>query len=247
MILAAHQPSYLPWLGYLDKMAKADVFVVMDDLQFEKENYQNRNRVKLNNGAGWLTVPLDRGSQLDRICDKRIQNGGNPKEHWQRKAWITLKTHYGKSPFFDHYAAELEDLFTRPWERLVDVDMHVLVLARRWFGITTPLLTSSSLELVGQKTDRIIDMCKKVGAKAYLSGKGGSTTYLDVDALQRAGITVVWQSFAHPTYPQRYPELGFLPNLGFLDLLLNCGPERSRDLLFNRGSDLSQVSAGVVP
>ena len=98
MILAAHQPSYLPWLGYLDKMAKADVFVVMDDLQYEKDNFQNRNRVKLNNGAGWLTVPLDRGSQLDRICDKRIQNGGNPKEHWQRKTWVTLETHYGRAP-----------------------------------------------------------------------------------------------------------------------------------------------------
>jgi hypothetical protein len=247
MILSAHQPSYLPWLGYLDKMAKGDVFVVMDDLQYEKDNFQNRNRVKLNNGAGWLTVPVERGSQSDRICDKRIIQGGNAKEHWQRKSWLTLRTHYGKAPYFAHYAEELEDLYTRPWQRLLDVDMHVLELARRWLGITTPVLTSSSLELVGQKTDRIIDMCKKVGARAYLSGKGGSTTYLDVDAMQRAGITVVWQSFTHPVYPQRYPALGFTSHLAFLDLLLNCGPDQSRDLLFDRAHHARDISTAGVP
>jgi hypothetical protein len=246
MILAAHQPSYLPWLGYFDKMAKADVFVVMDDLQYEAQNYQNRNKLKLNNGPGWLTVPLEKGAQSDRICDKRIQNGGSAKEHWQRKTWVTIKTHYGKAPHFARYAEELEDLYTRPWERLLDVQLQVLSLARRWLGVTTPLLHSSSLELVGQKTDRIIDMCKKVGARFYLSGKGGSTTYLDVDAMQRAGITVVWQSFTHPTYPQRYPALGFTSHLAFLDLVLNCGPE-SRDLLFSAGPVAQMSAGGVVP
>ncbi|MBV8758449.1 MAG: WbqC family protein, partial [Deltaproteobacteria bacterium] len=91
MIVAAHQPAYLPWLGYLDKMAKADVFVVMDDLQYEAQNFQNRNRIKLNNGAAWLTVPLEKGPQSQRICDKSISNAGSPKEHWQRRSWETLK------------------------------------------------------------------------------------------------------------------------------------------------------------
>jgi len=234
MILAAHQPAYLPWLGYLDKMAKADVFVVMDDLQYEKENFQNRNRVKLNNGSGWLTVPVERGSQLDTIDAKRIQNGGSPKEHWQRRTWQTLKTHYGKAPYFARYADELENVYTRPWDRLVDLDLHMLDLARRWFDIGVPVLQSSSLSLHGQKTQLIIDMCKKVGATVYLSGRGGSTGYLDVDAMRRAGIAVMWQQFTHPIYPQRYPQLGFIPNLAFLDLLLNCGPE-SRDIALAGG------------
>ncbi len=251
MILAAHQPSYLPWLGYLDKMAKADVFVVMDDLQYEQQNFQNRNRVKLNNGAGWLTVPLEKGAQTERICDKRIQNGGSPKEHWQRRAWLTLKTHYGRAPHFALYASDLEILFARTWERLLDLDLHVLDLARRWLDITTPVLHSSSLDLVGDKTDRIIDMCQKVGADTYLSGKGGSTGYLDVEAMRRAGITVAWQTFSHPIYPQRYPQLGFLPNLAFIDLLLNCGPE-SRGLLQLPSAPCLAVSspsllAGVSP
>ncbi len=230
MIVAAHQPSYLPWLGYLDKLSQADVFVVMDDLQYEAQNFQNRNRAKFNTGAAWLTVPVERGAQTDRICDKRIQNGGSAKEHWQRKTWTTLKIHYGRAPHFSRYADELEEVYTRRWDRLVDLDLHVFELARRWLGIHRPILHSSSLGLEGHKTDRIIDLCKKVGAKVYLSGRGGSTGYLDVEAMRRAGIKVAWQSFRHPEYPQRYPERGFIPNLCFLDLLLNCGPE-SGDIL----------------
>jgi hypothetical protein len=225
VILAAHQPSYLPWLGYLDKVARADVFVVMDDLQYEAQNFQNRNRAKLNSGPGWLIVPLERGSQSDLICDKRIHNGGSPKEHWQRKTWTTLKIHYGKAPHFATYAPELEVLYTRTWERLVDLDQQVLALACEWLGITTPMRRSSELALEGLKTSRIIDMCRKLGATTYLSGRGGSTSYLDEDAFRQAGIDLAWQHFEHPVYPQRYPELGFVPNLCFLDLLFNCGPD----------------------
>src|SRR5687767_1581626 len=138
MIVAAHQPSFLPWLGYLDKLAKADVFVVMDDLQYEAQNFQNRNRIKLNTGAGWLTVPLERGAQSDRICDKRILNASSPREHWARKHWTAIKIHYGRAPFFSRYADELEAMYAQTWERLVDLDLHVLMMARRWLGITVP-------------------------------------------------------------------------------------------------------------
>ncbi len=224
MIVGAHQPSFLPWLGYLDKVAKSDVFVVMDDLQYESQNFQNRNRVKLNDGAHWLTVPLLRGEQTDRICDKRIDNTGlGGRHHWQRRAWRTLELHYGHAPHFAAYAADLERVFTRRWDHLLELDLHILDLARSWFHITQPIVRSSTLALRGAKTDRIIDMCEKLGAKVYLSGRGGSASYLDVDALARAGIAVMWQQFTHPVYPQRYA--GFASHLAFIDLLLNCGPD----------------------
>ena len=107
MIVAAHQPSYLPWLGYLDKLARCDVFVVMDDLQYEAQNFQNRNRIKLDTGAAWVTVPLERGAQTDRVIDKRICNAGNPREHWQRKTWRQLQIHYGRAPCFAISSATL--------------------------------------------------------------------------------------------------------------------------------------------
>jgi hypothetical protein len=237
MIVAAHQPHFLPWLGYLDKMAKADLFVVMDDLQYEAQNYQNRQRVKLHSGAAWLTVPLERGAQSDRILDKRIDNSGNPKQHWQHRTWQTLEINYRRAPYWERYADELRDVFTRPWTSLVELDLHMLDLARRWLRIQVPIVRSSSLGLSGLKTDRLIDLCKKVGATAYISGKGGSTGYLDVERMGRAGIGVIWQHFDHPVYPQRYPERGFVSHLGFIDLVLNCGDD-SRAMLFERSHPL---------
>jgi hypothetical protein len=233
MIVAAHQPHYLPWLGYLDKIARADLFVVMDDLQFETQNFQNRQRVKLSTGAAWLTVPLNRGSQSDRICDKQIINSPNPRHHWQHRHWETIRNNYSRSPYFATYADELHDVYTRRWENLIDLDRHMLSLAMQWLDIRTPIITSSQLMLTGQKTDRLIDMCTKLRATTYYTGSGGSTSYLDVDALARAGVTVEWQHFVHPSYPQRHPRAGFCSHLGFLDLVLNCGPA-SREILLGR-------------
>ena len=246
MIVAAHQPHYLPWLGYLDKLGKSDVFVLMDDLQFEAQNYQNRQRLKLSDGPAWITVPLAHGAQSDLINEKRIVDCGSPKQHWQHRHWQTLVTHYGRAPFFDHYAAELKDVYTRPWTSLLELDLHMLKLARRWLDIKTPVIRSSGLGLAGTKTDRLIDMCKKLGARCYLTGSGGSTGYLDAEKMGRSGIGVIWQHFVHPAYPQRYPRHGFASHLGFLDLLLNCGPA-SRDILFGASHPARFVQATAVP
>ena len=231
MIVSAHQPSYLPWLGYLDKMAKADLFVVMDDLQYEAQNFQNRQRIKLASGPAWLSVPLVAGTQSERICDKRIDNSGSVRQHWQRRHWRSIEVAYARAPFFGRYAHELHAIYFQPWTSLLALDLYVLDLARRWLGIDVPVVRSSELGLAGEKTDRIIDMCRKLGARAYLTGKGGSTEYLDVEKLGRAGIGVIWQHFEHPVYPQRHGA--FSSHLAFLDLVLHCG-EGSRDVLFPR-------------
>jgi len=226
VIVAAHQPSFLPWLGYLDKLAKADVFVVMDDLQYEAQNFVNRNRLKLSNGPHWMTVPLIAGAQTELICDRRIDNSGRGgRHHWQHRIWRTLEVHYGASPHFATYAPDLEDVFVRRWDSLLELDLHILDLARRWLAIKTPIIRASSLGISGAKTDRIAAVCKKLGAAVYLSGRGGSTGYLDTDQLARAGVSTMWQQFTHPTYPQRYSHLGFVSHLGFLDLVLNTGPD----------------------
>jgi hypothetical protein len=242
MIVAAHQPHYLPWLGYLDKLAKADLFVIMDDLQYEAQNYQNRQRLKLQSGPAWLTVPLERGAQTDLIRDKAIDNSGSPKQHWQRRTWLTIEHSYRRSPYFAKYADAVHDIYARPWLSLLALDLHVLGLARTWFHIHTPIVLASALGLAGQKTDRIIDLCKKTGARCYLSGGGGSTDYLDVEQLGRAGVGVIWQHFQHPTHAQRFAPAGFVSHLGFLDLLFNCG-EASREILFERSHPMRLEAA----
>ena len=240
MIVAAHQPHFMPWLGYLDKLAKADLFVVMDDLQYEAQNFQNRQRLKLQSGAPWLTVPLERGNQSDRICDKRIDNSGSAKQHWQRRTWLTIEHNYCRTPFFETYAPALRDVFTRPWTTLLELDLHMLDLARTWLRIQTPIVRSSSLGLTGAKTDRLIDLCRKTGARCYLTGRGGSSSYLDSEKMGRAGIGVIWQVFDHPRYAQRHGS--FIPYLGFFDLIFNCG-EASREVLFERSHPMFAEAA----
>src|SRR5262249_3389230 len=151
--------------------ACCDVFVVMDDLQFEAQNFQNRNRVKINNGAIWLTVPLVKGAQCDRICDKQIAEPPNRREDWRRRAWVTLYTHYHKAPYFALYSAAVCEMFERQWRSLVEFDLHVLRTLMGWFGIATPVHLASTLALSGHKTERILHMCKSLGATTYLSGR----------------------------------------------------------------------------
>lgn len=239
MIVAAHQPSYLPWLGYLHKLAHCDVFVVVDDAQYEEANFQNRNRVKVNNGVAWLTVPLEHGPRDERICDKRISYRQSPREAWQGRTWRTLVTHYGRAAHFSRYADELEEIYTRHWDTLVELDMHLLQLYMRWLGIARPVVRSSTLGITEQKTERLLTICRRLGADAYLSGSGGSRGYLDVRRMNEGGVEVRWQRFRHPRYPQRYPHLGFVPNLGVIDLLLNCGPESRAILLDERHAETS--------
>lgn len=238
-IVAAHQPSFLPWLGYLDKLSKADVFVVMDDLQYEAQNFINRNRLKLNNGPHWMVVPLVASSQTELICNRRIDNSGRGgRHHWQHRIWNTLKVHYGSTPHFKTYAPELEDVFVRRWDSLLELDLHMLDLARRWLSIKTPIIRASSLELAGAKTDRILDMCRKLSASVYLSGRGGSSGYLDTEQLASHGVSTLWQQFQHPVYEQRYGA--FVSHLGFLDLVLNTGPDAAAVFHLQRAQRISK-------
>jgi hypothetical protein len=179
----------------------------------------------VNNGAHWLTVPLVKSSRDERICDKLVNNEVAGRENWQRRHWETLRTHYGRTPHFARYAPELEAVFARSWTRLVDLDLHMLKLHLDWFGIHRPVVLASSLELQGKKTERIVDLCKKIGARTYLSGAGGSRGYLELSQFADAGVSVAWQSYSHPEYPQRYPQAGFVSHLAALDALFNCGPE----------------------
>jgi hypothetical protein len=220
----------MPWLGYLHKVMRADVFVVMDDLQYEAQNFQNRNRIKVNNGTIWLTVPLVKGHQSDLILDKQIKRSQGPKDCWRRRTWASLTTHYGRAPWFERYAPELSYVYEREWTSLLELDLEMLKLMMRWLHITTPVVLASSLDATGEQSERILSVCQRVGADVYLSGSGASANYLDVDLFRRHGMDVAWQQFTHPVYPQRYPTLGFVPRLSALDLIFNCGPE-SREVL----------------
>jgi hypothetical protein len=233
LIVTIHQPHYLPWLGYLHRMASADLFVLLDHVQFERGNYQNRTMVRVNGAAKWLTVPVVQRSQKERILDKDIDwNDDVGKKHF-----LTLRHSYGDSDHFRTYGAELRRIYEAKWQRLVELNDAMLGLLRDAYGIRTKLVRSSDLGVEGAKGELILNICRAVGADTLLVGLGGSRGYLDRDAFARAGIDLEFQSFAHPLYPQRGPQ-PFIPGLSAVDMLFNCGPE-ARDLLVGQEAALA--------
>lgn len=233
MIVAIHQPHYIPWLGYLDRMVKSDLFVILDHVQFERRNYQNRTMIRLEGEARWLTVPVVQVSQKERIVDKAVDNSEGGSRRWGPNHFKTLKYAYRKAPFFAHYEKRLRDILEAHWTQLVDLDLAMLDFLRDAFEIRTPLRRSSQMHAQGARSDLLLNLCREVGPGAtFLGGLGGSRHYLDLPAFSAAGIGVVWQEFKHPVYPQCGEE-EFIPGLMAFDLLFNCGP-LGRDYLWQK-------------
>ena len=245
MKVAIHQPCFLPWLGYLDRMRRSDLFVLLDHVQFERRGYQNRTSIRVEDEARWLTVPVVQVSQKETIIEKRVDNPPEPLDRWWgTKHFQTLRFAYRKAPFFREYAPRVQEILETRHEKLVDVNQAMLDFLREAYAIKTPLVRSSQLQVEGQRSGLLLDVCKVVGAKTFLGGMGGSRTYLDQAEFDRSGVGVEWQAFEHPKYVQ-CGAAGFIPGLSALDMLFNCGPD-SRALLLGQGvarrESLAEVS-----
>lgn len=231
MLIAIHQPHYIPWLGYLDRMVKADLFVILDHVQFERRNFQNRTTIRLEGQPKLLTVPVIQLSQKEVIVEKRVDNSEDGGRDWGPTHFKTLKYAYRKAPFFAQYAPRLEAILHAKWDKLVDLDLAMLDFVREAFEIRTPLARSSEMQVEGARSELLLNLCKSRGpGSVFLGGLGGSRRYLDHEAFAREGVGVAWQQFEHPVYPQ-CGEGEFTPGLMSLDLLFNCGA-RGRDLLW---------------
>ena len=218
MIVAIHQPQYLPWLGYFDKIDQADVFCFLDDVQYKKNEYQNRNRIKTPQGWQWLTVPVHYRFPW-KIDEVTIENGVK----WGRKHFQAICTNYGKAPFFKRYAGIFEEMLERQWTSLADLNIEFvqrLCEALEMEDVRT--VRSSEMVLTQEPTQRLIDICRRLGGDTYLAGAGGAG-YMDVDKFEVSGIRLVFQSFQHPVYPQMFGP--FEPYMSVADLLMNCGPD----------------------
>jgi hypothetical protein len=218
LIVAVHQPQYLPWLGYFEKICRADTFCYLDSVQYKKNDWQNRNRIKTSQGWQWLTVPV-RFHFPERICEVKI----NSTLNWRKKHLQALVTHYRRSPFFDQYIGVFEQIYAADWEDLAGLNIHAIERLKTALGMDQkPAIQSSQLELRDDPTDRLIDICKAVRADTYLSGRDG-IQYMDLKRFKENDITVIIQDFKHPVYPQNFG--GFESNMSAVDLLFNCGPE----------------------
>jgi hypothetical protein len=213
-----HQPQYLPWLGYLAKWAAADLFIVLDVVQYEKNGWQNRNRIKTQAGPRWLTVPVH-ARRHTPISEVAIDGS----RAWAARHLRTIEHAYADAARLAAYRRDLAELYARPWTHLVPLATASALWLARAVGITTPMRLASELGVTsGDPTGRLVALCRAVGADTYLAGPDGAR-YMDLDQFAAAGIDVLAQRYEHPVYPQIHGD--FVPFLSALDLLLAVGDQ----------------------
>ena len=218
MITAIHQPQYLPWLGYFNKIASSDVFILLDDVQFKKNEWQNRNRIRTPQGWQWMTVPVlhDFGQTISEV---KINN----KVKWRQAHLKAMDLNYKRAPFWDEYRPAFEEFYRRQWQTLGEVNVAAIRMLVKMLGITTPLVMASDYSVTTVNTQRLIDLCQKMGADTYLSGVGGED-YMDMALFKENNISLLVQDFEHPVYPQLWKKTDsqeFISHLSVVDLILN--------------------------
>ncbi|MBL7190504.1 WbqC family protein [bacterium] len=232
MLLAAHQPQYLAYTGYFAKIDRADKFVLLDTVQFKKNEWQNRNRIKGPNGVQFITVPVSFNFG-DTIKNVTIPE----KEKWRKKHLMTVKTCYSKAPFFNEFYSWFEESLSQEWVRLGDLNNHTVTGLMKLLGISTEVFIASELPEMPEHPDRrLIGLCKYLGCDTYLAGEGGGD-YMDLNIWKDSGINVVFQRFREPVRKQLFGD--FEPNLSAADLYMNEG-NNSLDLL-RRGSEIMRA------
>lgn len=226
MILSVHQPQYLPWLGYFDKVASSDLFVFLDLPQYKKREFQNRNRIKGGNGEVWLTVPVvSKGKFEQPIREVEIDN----TQDWQDSHWKSLELNCKKAPYWAEVSAGLRPFYEKKWTHLCDLNLQMCLHFFKALGIQTPYKIESEIGTSTVSTERLIELCKKTGSDTYLSGSGGKD-YMDEGRFTAENLKLEYQHYTHPQYRQLFPKQPFLPYLSIVDLMVNEGPESLRIL-----------------
>jgi len=226
MILTAHQPVYLPWLGLFHKIALSDLFCYFDIVQYQKKDYNNRNKIKTNSGELWLSVPVESKNHFEKNVSEIlvIQN------QWVKKHIKSIELNYKKTPFFDKYFIEIEKILVNESRgSLGNLNLKLLEYFMKCLSIKTPIVMASHYDFKGKGSELVLDMCKKLKANKYIFGKQGEN-YANIEAFTNAEIDIYFQQYNHPEYNQKGRV--FLPYMSIIDLLFNEG-ENSYDILMS--------------
>jgi hypothetical protein len=234
--LAAVQSNYIPWKGYFDLINLVDEFVLLDNLQYTRCDWRNRNRIQTRHGLQWLSIPVT-ASRSSRICD--VETVDN---HWRHRHWMGLVHNYGSAPYFDLYRGIFESLYLdSPERRLSRINRALIEAVNGILGINTRLSWAWELELKEGRNERLIHICRQRGATEYLSGPA-ARDYLDETMFRDAGIQVRWMSYeGYPQYGQSYRP--FEHAVSIVDLLFNQGPYSAQFMLHGDARQVNALSA----
>lgn len=243
MIVSIHQPHYFPWLGYFDKMAKSDRFVLMDKVQYVPKSYMSRNTFITKSGSTkYLSVPVNKKSYQEKEL-REIELSQNTD--WQNKHKNFLIENYKSSPYFDEVYSKIDFIFNKEYSLLIELQFDSINVIKEILGINTELVFQSKLEAeqiklinyeqLNEKNDRrcsdVIKICKSVEASDYITGKGASLEFIRKQMFEDEGIKLHYQEYTSPKYKQRYTS-EFIPNITALDLILNCGVKEAKDIFW---------------
>ncbi|MCM1265229.1 MAG: WbqC family protein [Candidatus Gastranaerophilales bacterium] len=222
--LAILQSNYIPWKGYFDIIASVDEFIIYDEMQYTKNDWRNRNKIKTANGLQWLTVPVENSGHISRkISETKITD-----KKWFRKHWNAIMLNYAKAPYFKEYKAVFENLYNEceQEEYLSKVNYKFIKAINEVLGITTKISYDTDYGLIEGKTERLVDLCKKTGATEYLSGPAAKD-YIDESLFENAGIKLSWMDYSgYKEYPQLFSP--FEHGVTVLDLIFNCGEDAKK-------------------
>lgn len=226
-VIAAHQPNFLPYLGFFDKMRAVNelgdepgVFVIRDDCQFVRKDFQNRNRIRTFQDWMWLQVPVE--NQIAPIGEIKIIHNGkiNGRENWTKFHKRMIWNNYKRTPFFDKFYPALDMIYSEPVDNLRDFNFRIIEYLAECFGIETEIVFASDLGVSGKTaSETLAEIARAMETDTYLSGPGAKE-YLDI-SLFGNDVKVVFQDYTHPMYPQRFP--GFQPCMSAIDALFNVG------------------------
>lgn len=229
-VITIHQPEHMPWLGFFNKMLKSEIFVILDNVQFEKNYYQNRNRILGNNGAQWLNVPTETKGHMDKtIREIKIANTTQP--NWKKKYLLTLELNYCKHPFFNDIFPPIKNILEIHDEYLCDLNVSLILYFAQLLNADCQFLYASQMNLNGKKSNLIYQICKQLGAGTYISGSSGRD-YMNLDVFCNDGIQVKFNDYVHPIYAQK-KSFEFVPYLSVLDLLMNKGPDEAHEIILS--------------
>ena len=221
MKIAIHQANYFPYPGFFHKINQADVFVIQDDIKFVNK-VTNRNKIISSSGHTWINVPIKKGHQSLPIMDVKINN----EIPWKKINFKKVCAGYNKAKFFHLYKDFFENLYKKEWNSIFDLNFETIKQVFVWLNIKTKIVIESELDVSGPPTERLVMVCKKLGADTYISGIGGKK-YLDEKLFEKNKIILKYQNYNPIKYTQHMSK-SFIPNLSIIDLLANAGSESGK-------------------
>ncbi len=226
MIVTAHQPEFMSYLGYFDKVAKADKLVVLDHVAYRKNYFQNRNQILGKDGKKWVTISVKKYSLGTPIYDIEI----NHETDWQKKMIASVKSSYSNAKFFDQYYSELEELLLYKDKYIADYNLRILDFYLKQLGICVEKVMSSDLGLVNKKDKMVVELCEKTNATMYVAGVSGKD-YLDKSDFDKIGVELYHHDFVQKEYNQFNKE--FVPYMSVLDILMHNG-EKAKNFITSK-------------